>query len=364
MFQRRMIPRLTRQWLALGMLGLVWASSTDAAEQRCNELGTNCVCSEPFQMTSFTKSVDPAFWNPTDSTTKECGYEAAGHPISRVQQDVRPQSDATALSRLPAGHSISRFVSGGAGMHGIFFIGGDVNTAALGATFNARMAVRGYVYHSPDYNFRDDTPACHSKFLQGQPGAWHWENFVGSIHQYQFGGANFGPSSAFPRDCCWGAPGAALELTKNDWRGHWFRFEDVVTNRSGAGARHILYMKDVTRGVPQLNGGAEFVAADWYGTGTGPDNWDSSFNKIITSNPRLLPVAVNFYREISAGGGCNGWRGLSHLMIAGWDTNAGQRIGPAAEIEGGSGGGGDGTPPPPPTGLRLSLLQSDLKARN
>ena len=54
--------------------------------------------------------------------------------------------------------------------------------------------------------------------------------------------------------------------------------------------------------------------------------------------------------------------GLSHLMIAGWDTDAGQRVGAAAEIEGalGGGGGGDVTPPPAPTNLRLSVLQKDL----
>lgn len=364
MFPRRLIPRLTLQCLALGIVSVALASSADAAEQRCNELGANCVCSEPFQMTNFTQNIDKAFWNPTDSSTKECGFEVAGHPISRNTQDVKPQSDATALSRLPTGHSISRFVSGGTGMNGVFFIGGNVNSAALGATYNARMAVRGYVYHSPDYNFRDDTPACHSKFLQGSPGSWHWENYMGPIHQYEFTGSNFGPSSAFPRDCCWGSPGAAIRLVKGDWRGHWFRFEDVVTNRSGSGARHILYMKDVTKGVTQLNGGAEFVAADWYGTDTGPDNWDSSFNRSITSNPRLLPVAVNFYREISAGGGCVGWRGLSHLMIAGWDTDAGQRIGAAAEIESGQGGGGTGTPPPAPTNLTISSLVNGFMTRD
>ena len=90
MFQQRMIPRLTLQCLALGILGLVWTSSTDAAEQRCDALGANCVCSEPFRMTSFTKIIfGEAFWNPTDSTTKECGFEVAGHPISRNTQDVQ-----------------------------------------------------------------------------------------------------------------------------------------------------------------------------------------------------------------------------------------------------------------------------------
>lgn len=343
--------RQQRRFLGILVL-MAWPPKVGASEKRCDDLADNCVCSEPFQMTAFTQNQGSSYWNPADSTTKECGFEVAGHPISRNEQDVRVQTDATALARLPAGNSVSRFMSGAPGMNGIFLIGGDFNSNALGATFNARMAIRAYVYHSPDYNFRGDTPACHSKFLQGEPGSWHWENAEGYIHQYNFlTGTNFGPASAFPRDCCSGAPGAALEMKEDDWRGHWFRFEDVVTNRSGPGVRHILYMKDVTKGVPQLNGGAEFVAADWYATASGVNPWDSSFNQMITSDPRLLPVAVNFYREISPGnGGCVGWRGLSHLLVAGWETDAGQRIGGAVEVEGAQRGA---TQPAPPANLRV-----------
>jgi hypothetical protein len=364
MYRLRMIPRLAFHCLAMGVLGLVWVASTEAAEQRCDGLGSNCVCSEPFLMTSFTKNIDQAFWNPTDTTTKECGYEVAGHPISRPAQDIQARTDATALARL--GNKIPRFVSSGAGADGIFFIGGDINSSALGSTYNARMAVRFYTYYSPDYNFRDDSPACHSKFLQGSVGSWHLENFVGNIHMYNFTGGNWRTTSGsyFPRDCCWATPGAALALNNNDWKGHWFRVEVVTTNRSGPGWRTILYMKDVTTtGVTKVNGGNEFVAADTYGTDSGPDDWTTAFNQQIISSPRQLPMVANMYRERGAGS-CSGWRGVSHFMIAGWDTNAGQRIGAAAEIEGGSSGGGEVTPPPAPTNLRFSALQNDSMAGN
>lgn len=354
MFQKlRMIPRLVLHILAMGVLGLIWVAGTEAAEQRCDELGVNCVCSEPFLMTGFTKNVDSAFWNPTDTTTKECGYEVAGHPISRVAQDIKAQTDATALARL--GNKIPRFVSSGAGAAGIFFIGGDINASALGSTYNARMAVRFYTYYSPDYNFRDDTPACHSKFLQGSVGSWHLENFQGDIHMYNFTGGNWRTTSGsyFPRDCCWTTPGAALTLNNNDWKGHWFRVEVVTTNRSGPGWRTIVYMKDVTTGVTKVNGGNEFVATDTYGTATGPQDWTTAFNQQIISSPRQLPMVVNLYREVGAGS-CSGWRGVSHFMMAGWDTDASQRIGGAAEIEGTSGGGGGSSLPPTPTNLRFN----------
>jgi hypothetical protein len=40
---------------------------------------------------------------------------------------------------------------------------------------------------------------------------------------------------------------------------------------------------------------------------------------------------MNNYRET----GCTGWLGFSHYLAAGWDTDEGQRIGAAVEIEGG-----------------------------
>lgn len=41
-----------------------------------------------------------------------------------------------------------------------------------------------------------------------------------------------------------------------------------------------------------------------------------------------------------------GFRGLSHYMLAAWDTNLGQRIGSSLEVEGVSGQFGvSGTPP-------------------
>lgn len=327
--------------LVMVLLSL-WVSSAEAAgnEARCTELGANCVCSEPFQMTGFT-NVSGSFWNPNDTTTKECGEEVAGYPITRNDADmeaITSANDATAFSRLPSGHSVSRIFRVTPGNSGTFFVGGWLTSADLGATYDARMAIRGYVYHSTDYNFRDETPPCHSKFLQGQVGAWHIENAFGQLEMYQFTNANWGPATAFPRDCCSSLPGATTTPPDHaEWKGHWFRVEVVLTNRAGPGVRHQLYMQDVTNGVTKWNGGNEALLVDWYGTASGINPWDSSFNTVITSSPRQVPMSFNYYREVSPGGACNGWRGLSHMMIAGWDTDAGQRIGAATEIESGGG---------------------------
>lgn len=328
-------------------------AASQAAEQRCGQLGANCICSEPLQMTGFS-SINNAWQNPNDTAGLECGTEVPGGAITRANaSDLLGSTDATALGRLPLGSSVQRFLATRPGVSGTLFIGGSHNTSNLGSAYNARMAMRVYVYHSPDYNFRDETPPCHSKFLQGSVGSWHVENAFGDVSMYQFTNPNWGPSTAFPRDCCWAIPGRVGPTFRHeDWKGHWFRVEEIVTNRSGPGVRHLLYMKDVTRGVtPLWNNGAETLIMDWYGTASGPDPWDASFNTRIVSSPSQIPMDLNFYREVSSGGGaCNGWRGASHIMYAGWNTDAGQRIGAAVEVEG---GGADPAQPQAPRNLRI-----------
>lgn len=321
---------------------------SEAQEAACTALGANCVCSEPFQMTGFTNT-SGSFYNPNDSTTKQCGEEVANHPISRNDADmeaITSADDATAFARMPAGNSVTRMFRVTPGNSGTFFVGGTLSSQNLGATYDARMSIRAYVYHSTDYNFRDETPPCHSKFLQGQVGAWHIENAFGELEMYQFTNGNWGTTTGtyFPRDCCSSLPGGAVGPPNHDeWKGHWFRTEVVLTKRAGPGVRHQLYMKDVTNGVTKWNNGDEALLVDWYGTASGIDPWTSDFNQQITSSPRQVPMSFNYYREVSPGGQCNGWRGLSHMMIAGWDTDSGQRIGAATEFEGSGGGGSSST---------------------
>ena len=42
-------------------LGIFWIANAEAAnEQRCNDLGANCICSEPLNTTTYTQ--DTAWW--------------------------------------------------------------------------------------------------------------------------------------------------------------------------------------------------------------------------------------------------------------------------------------------------------------
>ena len=84
MMGRSIQMRQLTQIVALVVLGLVWGASNEAgaAEQRCDALGANCVCSEPLNTPTLVQDPQiPGNWNPADSITKECTYERAHHPI-------------------------------------------------------------------------------------------------------------------------------------------------------------------------------------------------------------------------------------------------------------------------------------------
>lgn len=312
-----------------------------ASEQRCTALGANCVCSEPMNTATLVAQLDGGgqgnYYNPADSTTKQCSYEIANFPLWSGSQDLFASNDATATSRLPAGHSVTRFVSRTAGQDGGVWLSANETLVGLPSSgtgsFIQRMNIRFYIWHTTDYAFHNDPQQCHSKFLQPDN---HFENAQGNIAMYEFTGSAWGPPSAFPRDCCFGAPGSEIVFTSSMWKGRWWRFELATSKRDGPGLRMILYAKDVTQGVSQINGGVEFVAADTFGTTGGPEPWTTSFNTVITHTPPIKPTTVNLFRGIQTAGGCPGTKGVSHYMVAGWDTDAGQRIGAASEVEGGA----------------------------
>jgi hypothetical protein len=98
-----------------------------------------------------------------------------------------------------------------------------------------------------------------------------------------------------------------------------------------------LYLKNVT------DHAAERLVIDTYGSdyrGHYVPHDDFTLPRPLTT------MRPSLFREtMTPGGGCNGYNALSSYMLAGWDTDVGQRIGPALEIE----AGGDVTPPAAPT---------------
>ena len=318
--------RLTRA-IVLAAMSLLWATNAQAEEQRCIDLAANCICSEPLNTATFTGG--PPSWNPADSTSKQCSAEGvAGGAIARNVTDLTGSADATALAALPSGRSVSRFLRAGDGHDGIFFVGNGGNVSS---SF-VRLAARWYIYYTPTFEFVGEGSCENNKITEHNNGSrvtafTDSGDLVFSTYNY----LTFSPSV----DCCLSGPGQNIRFPLTDFKGKWWRFEVVMTNRSGPNFDLKFYGKNVT------DNGPELTIIDL--------SLDNRVNK-LTPPSLMSAILVNNYRQ----GTCRGWIGLSHYMTAGWTTNAGQRIGAASEIE------SPGTIFPPPN-LRVSERSNELR---
>jgi len=305
----------------LWALLVVFVTSAPAEEQRCKDLGANCVCSEPFNTNELVRNEASSSFNPADSVTKECSISTPGGAIERNDNDIFGSNEATVLSALPPGRQISFFARGPEGHLGIFFVGGGLPSSQ----FVKRGAARWYIYHSPNFQFAQEGVCTNSKMAEFDSDLLLDKSF-GYVHMYNF--TTWTPA----QDCCLDGPGPD-NVTKADWLGKWWRVEVVFINRAGGDPGWVgkVYMKNVT------DNGPELLVVDTSASGT-------QLNPSSTRTPpnQMDKMWMNNYRET----GCDGWLGFSHYMMAGWDTDAGQRIGGAAEIE-------NITPPAAPTNLRV-----------
>jgi len=108
----------------------------------------------------------------------------------------------------------------------------------------------------------------------------------------------------------------------------------VLTNGAGPNYNMKYYGKNITDNGPELT------------------LIDLSTNASVANltPPSLMSQITSNNHRFSALGSCQGWLGISHYMMAGWTTDAGQRIGAATEVEG---VGGAIKPPASPTNLRV-----------
>lgn len=344
-------------WLVTILL-LLLATPALGAEARCDALGANCVCSEPLQATQYQSG--PSFWNPNDSTTKECGYEVSGHPISRNAADIQVGTDAEAINALPSGSTAranGRFLRAANNHEGIYMVG-HYFPFTSGYSTAKRMSLRWYRYYSTQFAFADErwtgttfvhdetTAGCrNSKWTQIQPGNMIFDSHDGPVGMYGIYTFGWTPNV----DCCpSGHPGGdatALAQTASMRRGKWWRHEAVIVNPSGGsspnGLKFYLYMKNVT------DGAAEYTALN--GT-LATDGWPVAGTTSLTPPSKLQSIASNNYRQHGSTTNCTGWEGNLYMLAAVWDTDTGQMIGPASEIESGS--------PSPPVGVPELTISS------
>jgi hypothetical protein len=78
-------------------------------------------------------------------------------------------------------------------------------------------------------------------------------------------------------------------------------------------------------------------------------DWPTQAQTSLVSPAGMDMVTSNFYRA----GTCSGYIATAYALAAQWDTDAGQRIDAACEIEGGCSSGTDLMAPAKPKNLRL-----------
>lgn len=363
MIRRRIRMRQLTQVIALVTLGIFWGASNEAgaAEQRCNELGANCICSEPLNSATYTTLFGYDF-NPADTTTKECTKATPSAPGSVLEdgQGFRyvAETSGEMFTNMPnRSPSITRILrtkttAEGNGGGGGEFIG---HQFAAGVT-PIRRSWRGYLYFSNDYELYTN-PTCvnSTKIIQmGHDSALSavLSESSSNYEMYGWTGWNFGVL-----DCCIRGPGGSATwgtYTASNIRGKWFRFEMVMTNTATSGSvptTFTIYMKNITDDLPEVT----IIDSTVPTTQPAGAGWTST---IATT---MKPSATNWdqvFFDLFRRDTCAGFKGMSHIMTAAWSTDSGQRIGAASEIEGG--GGGDTVPPVPPTNLRVvSMLMEE-----
>lgn len=317
--------------LSLSLLALVFLGSSEAAEQRCDELGDNCVCSEPLNTNSYTQN--GASWNPADSTTKQCSMEAANHPVAR-NSTVSGTNNSTVIGALPAGHRINYVLWGGDNNTGIFWIGNDAaNSSDCGAGWQ-RCEFRWYQYKSSNFQptnsgYGGTCSGDKHAEVKYEGGPDSVINPASQVSGDGMGIYNFLSNGWTPNlDCCGTGPLLANDttITGASQRGKWWRFSHVIRNPAGGSGTNKFHLEIYAKNV--TDGGNEVKILDLEGSGS--PNWNGPYNT-VTPPGRARTILVNAYRE----GTCAGFEAYSHFMVAHWNTDAGQRIGPAYEIEGG-----------------------------
>ena len=325
MVRRTVLERYLIPCIIVG-IGMFWITNAQAAnELRCTELGNNCIASEPLNTDTFVQNTN-AYWNPADTTTKEMSL-ANGFPGACIEESGFDTNHIAATSGemfnalpriAPSIRFLLRTANGGGN-----FLGHTLPASAP----TARAAFRWYMYFSPTFQFTGGSCLNSGKMFElgetATPLVWTG----GSKHQmYSWPAWNPNPNL----DCCVVGPGlSAIPYDAATMNGKWWRFEIVVRNRLPTGGVTTIqtYRKNVTDGLAE-----ELVLDTSIPTIQLVGNqWDITQATTLKPLARVDRFAVTVWRN----GTCSGYHGITHMLAAAWDTDAGQRIGAAKEIEGG-----------------------------
>ncbi|MDO8742198.1 MAG: LamG-like jellyroll fold domain-containing protein, partial [bacterium] len=350
-----------------------------AVEQRCDELGANCVCSEPLQTTVFNQ-INTYFWDAADTTTtdKQChtivsspGYE--GTLISHGSRIWNSLNSGPAWNALPPGHSLKFIQLNDEGPTGSFSL---QHSWATDPIPTARRAQRLYLYYTPNFVFSEDwnnnvLPGvdCQNSgktiqlsergggILTFNSDRWNvhaWAYLYDGVRSFWGGSPTDQPQL--------GATGQGLTMVSADFKGKWWRYEVVYRNLPGPKTIVEVYLKNVTDNTPEfkiLDTALPRIYTDQWGNQT---VWTQSQADNLSLAQGGWDMFWDLFRNPQPGrDNCAGAYGFTEFAAAAWDTDAGQRIGAACEVEGGCGTSTptpDTTPPSIPSGLSATSISA------
>lgn len=350
MMGRRIQMRQLTQIIVLVALGIFWGApnEADAAEQRCNELGANCICSEPMNTQSYALATGTNWaWNPADTTSLECATSGAAGGFVEVNGfPFQAVSSGESIASLPAGHTNTYVLRTNDGTGGMF-----AGTALPGSAPTARRSIRFYQYYSTNYSFAGENGgACLNSNKYAQMGT-RGAGTGGPMFTVVNGDWSFydiSTSLGWNMDvpCCSGpGPGnTGSGPSSSAMKGKWLRYEIIIRNAAPTGPATTFeaYVKNVTDNGPEIKVVDSSVAKNF----PNGENWTVAAATALHPTSTITDMSINMFRN----GACTGFAAYSHFVAAAWSSDAGQRIGAAVEIEG---GGGTNPAPTAPVGLTI-----------
>jgi hypothetical protein len=303
-----MLMRTTRLWVVLVLLGALPAHAYNSTgnEDRCQELGNACICSEPLNANDNLPAEPDRHWNPSDTTAKQCNGENGNGQFITMPSSYSESATIRASTERPFPSGANPFIYKGrlSSIHHGYF-------NALMNVDEETVCARAYRRYSNGARVTSST----ERLKNLQLGRWSPAAHANIEHLHD-------GHSAYVTvvDGTYGLDGSKYD---GDFQSKcsdvgWCRIE-ICADQSGSTLTYRYYITSLTTGVTNTY---------TWGPGNGPS---STFFD--------LP-AMHMFTQ----GSISGFQYASHAMLARVPLNRNFRIGPAYELEGGS----PGSPPPPP----------------